>query len=457
MSVGFDTRHHQFENVCQRSNCSIQIIDVSMSVEMSYNPEDDVLVDDEDWLINIPSPAKFVPVLSDNEDPRFQPDSSDSDTDLDEEDNIFHWEEPSLDELPMDHDSVDTLSMFIDMGGTQLGSSYFDETLDHLDTTSPIFPGSPHSIQDFSRYMLAMKQALNVGDETFASMVGTMISFLPPSNELAKCLEEGPSTYKIKQVVTVTAALRPDLRTFQFNTCTKGCRTYGISEFFCSVCSESRHLYCTYKCYDEDNVCCCIHKKIPRQLLYYMPVRDRVAGLLNSDLKNMFYYNTFRKKTETDGYVEDVLDSPVYNKLRKEVPHGGIPIFIQICWDGALMFNAGKGESMWPLCYSIMNLPPCLRNKVHVGMHVATFCKGSTASLDVFAQELLDLWNHPIEVDGKMFYVMVSQIVMDGPGRAKYCKCQATTSLAGCNLCDVTGDLMSYVVYMLKYVENMSF
>ena len=68
-----------------------------MSVEMSYNPEEDVLVDDEDWLINIPSPAKFVPVLSDNEDPRFQPDSSDSDTDLDEEDNIFHWEEPSLD------------------------------------------------------------------------------------------------------------------------------------------------------------------------------------------------------------------------------------------------------------------------------------------------------------------------------------------------------------------------
>ena len=151
------------------------------------------------------------------------------------------------------------------------------------------------------------------------------------------------------------------------------------------------------------------------------------------------HYDQYRRKTDTPGYVEDVLDSPVYEALRIEVPAGGVPIFIQICWDGALMFNAGKGESMWPLCYSIMNLPPCLRNKVHIGMHVATFCKGSTASLDIFSQELLDLWNHPIEVDGKMYYVMVSQIVMDGPGRLKYCKCQGTTALAGCNLCDVTG------------------
>ena len=171
-----------------------------------------------------------------------------------------------------------------------------------------------------------------------------------------------------------------------------------------------------------------------------MPIRDRITSLMKSDLKNLFQYGDLRKKSDQPGYVDDVLDSPVYDKLRQEVPLGGIPIFIQLCWDGALMFNAGKGESMWPLCYSIMNLPPCLRNKVHIGMHVASFCKGSPASLDIFAIELLDLWKDPIVVDGKRYYVMVSQIVMDGPGRSKYCKCQATTSLAGCNLCDVKGE-----------------
>jgi hypothetical protein len=108
------------------------------------------------------------------------------------------------------------------------------------------------------------------------------------------------------------------------------------------------------------------------------------------------------------GFVEDIYDSKVYRKLREQVPAGGVPIFIQICWDGALLFKFKSGPSMWPLCYSIMNLPPCLRNKVNIGMHVASFCEGSTASLDVFAHELLDLWNNPITVEGITYYVMVS-------------------------------------------------
>jgi hypothetical protein len=72
-------------------------------------------------------------------------------------------------------------------------------------------------------------------------------------------------------------------------------------------------------------------------------------------------------------------------------------------------------------------------------MHVASFCQGSTASLDLCAQELLDLWQHPIIIGERNFYVIVAQIVMDGPGRTKYCKCQGTNALAGCNICDVKG------------------
>ena len=139
------------------------------------------------------------------------------------------------------------------------------------------------------------------------------------------------------------------------------------------------------------------------------------------------------------GYITDVFDSPVYRRLKEEIPEGGYPIFIQICWDGALLFKYNNGGSMVPLCYSIMNLPPCLRNKLHVGMHVATFCQGSTASLDMCAKELLDLWNHPIVIDDRTYYVVVAQILMDGPGRSKYCRCEGTNSFAGCNICDVTG------------------
>lgn len=101
------------------------------------------------------------------------------------------------------------------------------------------------------------------------------------------------------------------------------------------------------------------------------------------------------------------------------------------------MFNFVKGPSIWPLCYSIMNLPPSLRNKVHIGLHIASFCRGIDASQQTLAKELLSLWENPIRVEGVPYYVVVAQLLTDGPGRTKYCKCRATTSFDGCPICDV--------------------
>ena len=97
-------------------------------------------------------------------------------------------------------------------------------------------------------------------------------------------------------------------------------------------------------------------------------------------------------------------------------------------------------ENMWPLCYSVMNFPPTLRNKVNVGLHVASYCQGYNVATEMFANEMLDLWHNPIVVDEVKYTVVVSQIVMDGPARTKFTKCQKTaTSLHGCNLCDFGG------------------
>jgi len=159
-----------------------------------------------------------------------------------------------------------------------------------------------------------------------------------------------------------------------------------------------------------------------------------------------FYYHfdivlTFFYEQE-ENYLDDVYDSEVYVALKAKVKaHDpeGIPIYLQICWDGASMFNFIKGPSMWPLCYSIMNLPPALRNKMHIGLHVASFCDGAIASQEVMADEMLDLWKNPIRVNTKTYYVVISQILMDGPGRTKYTRCRSTNSKEGCNICDQPG------------------
>jgi hypothetical protein len=135
------------------------------------------------------------------------------------------------------------------------------------------------------------------------------------------------------------------------------------------------------------------------------------------------------------------MDSPLYKKFSESLPdNNSIPILLQLCWDGAEIFNTVKADSMWPLTYSITNLPPCLRNQLNVGLHVLGFDLGSTACINKCAEELLNLYERPIEMYGCKFYVMVTQIIMDGKGRESYCKLQSQRGFAGgCHVCDFKG------------------
>ena len=74
-----------------------------------------------------------------------------------------------------------------------------------------------------------------------------------------------------------------------------------------------------------------------------------------------------------------------------------------------------------------MNFPPSLRDKIHVGLHVASFDDGSNAATEVFANELLHLWNVGIHLHNKTYYVCCPQIIMDGRGREKFMNVQVCT------------------------------
>jgi len=68
-------------------------------------------------------------------------------------------------------------------------------------------------------------------------------------------------------------------------------------------------------------------------------------------------------------------------------------------------------------------------------MHIASFDDGSEASLIMFAEELRDLWENPIVVNGMKYIVALGQILMDDKGRESFCGVQGGTSKAGCNIC----------------------
>ena len=68
------------------------------------------------------------------------------------------------------------------------------------------------------------------------------------------------------------------------------------------------------------------------------------------------------------------------------------------------------------MCITCMSNDTILCTRV--GMHVASFDDGSFAALNCFAQEMLDLWNDPIVIDGKGYFVVIGQILMDDKERA---------------------------------------
>jgi len=129
-----------------------------------------------------------------------------------------------------------------------------------------------------------------------------------------------------------------------------------------------------------------------------------------------------------------------YNAVRALAGPNVKVIFLQMCWDGADMFKSLKtDQAMWPIFYSIMNLPPSMRSIIHVGMHLAGFDLGGYASLDIFADELLQMWTTGFVVAGQRYKVFLIEILTDSRGREKLMKIQGAGSFAGCFKCDFKG------------------
>jgi hypothetical protein len=149
----------------------------------------------------------------------------------------------------------------------------------------------------------------------------------------------------------------------------------------------------------------------------------------------------------TDSYPTDVFFGENYARVAELAGEGVKVIYLQMCWDGADMHHKMKADkSMWPIFYSIMNLPPSLRHVVHVGMHMAGFDLGAQCSLDIFADELLTLWNTGFVVNGQQYKVFLIEILTDSRGREKLMKVQGAGSLAGCSKCDFRGRVFGKTV-----------
>jgi hypothetical protein len=190
-----------------------------------------------------------------------------------------------------------------------------------------------------------------------------------PSPFLAICQQKVDCfTTTANDIINATI---PPVKTFKLFCCPKDCATVTSCCRPCPVCRgeiSSRHQF------------------------FYMPLRDKLKRLIDSDLSRLVMYDHNRKPPNPN-HVDDFLDSEACRNIRAMAKPNHFVIFVEVVIDGALVFNKGMAK-MEPVTVSILSLPEPLRHVMHIGIHVTVLQTGGLRAVyDLMASEFCYLWN----------------------------------------------------------------
>jgi hypothetical protein len=216
----------------------------------------------------------------------------------------------------------------------------------------PLFPGSKSTLAEFSKGLLFLREKFHrsLGDEMMAGITGLVASSLPEPNvfdEYAEvCCSGSRSKYHLNKCIFESSGLAGEqsLVSGRVDICANGCFPFcgeSADMMECPVCSTLRYKQCTRACIEE-GVLICKHPRIGCRDLYYNTIRDRLMKLRDSDVGRLFDYPKDRRPPE-NGYVDDVFDGTAWKSLEGLLEDDEELIGIQMCTDGADMFNySGK-------------------------------------------------------------------------------------------------------------------
>jgi hypothetical protein len=235
-----------------------------------------------------------------------------------------------------------------------------------------LFPGSEHTVQDVMVLIELFKAFTHIGDINESFLLGIIASVLPHNNLLARCLKKnGFTSYFFQKLINFGTILIPKCSIYKVPVCSKGCMAYvGLHKesTMCYVCNTEK-------------------PSSMKHYFYYFPIKERLLALLNSDLFKFFNYPKSRQSPSAS-FREDIFDGSAYKWFESQMEPNQFFIGLQFCWDGADIFNF-SGKSMWPLAVSILNFPKDIRDKVNIGLHVLSLCKGTCFFCCIIALVLL--------------------------------------------------------------------
>jgi hypothetical protein len=338
----------------------------------------------------------------------------------------------------------------------------------------PLCPGSDLNYEALYRALALIRyvHSEDLSDTILASIVGIIAAALPPSNaEIDNTLQDNlgakPSVYRAVGPLNVPLyqlGQSGETACAQIDICSNGCVAFCGSHaenLSCHVCRHARYRACS-SCNKATN-CHCKVKRRPFEVMFFLPIKFRIEQLIHSPLRPLLYYKNTRwtppQQTRHQFWYTDVYDGSTWQWFEDQMGENERFIGLALCSDGFDIYNM-SGKCTNPVQVSILNLPPNMRNKMHVGLFLWAIDKGTDAALSVIVDELLDLWTTGIPVDNLVYRVGLVCVVLDGKGYEKVRKQQGGGSYSGCTDCDMGGvrfDGAMNISGYRRYVNNTEY
>ena len=317
----------------------------------------------------------------------------------------------------------------------------------------PLYENSPVTVlQALAGYLAWFSQHPSASKTSITELLGLHKNFILPSpNNLPSCYDEA---FKL---------IKPFLLPYiSYDVCINECvvfrktSRYDHSKFKeCPTCGENRF-----------NA-----SRIAKRKFSCYPLGPR--------LKRMFATGSISQCLQAHAIctnndhntMYDVHDSPLWKKaftedgFSKGDPRG---ILLQLCTDGVNPFSSNKvNYSMWPIMFSVLNLPKEVRNTYQnimlVGIVPAQVEGKEPKSLDPYLEivvdELLDL-SEATFYDGYRkvefaFKIDIFNYVLDYPGLTKVLSAAGPNALRGCMWCEKRGTCTTCIYNVVHFYINV--
>lgn len=134
---------------------------------------------------------------------------------------------------------------------------------------------------------------------------------------------------------------------------------------------------------------------------------------------------------------------PVFESYKNYFNANTVNIELSLNIDGLPISNSSK-SAFWPILLSIVNIPIMATKVYPIGIYHSNIKKPYSINefLNPLIEDILNILNNGIVVDGRLFTFSISQIICDAPAKSYILNVKGHMAYFGCSMCTEEGDYL---------------